>query len=614
MKDYQLYYNKKVIRNLIKKSENYDIVSFDVFDTLLTRVCEDFLYVLKLVDEKLRADGIIIDNFIRKRIDAQSVASARGLYKLHDIYMIMSDFFCLLESDCLQAEDYEVEVEVQICFPIHPMMNILKTLKKKGKTLICISDMHLSRDQMYRIFKSYGLSRFFNKEDMFISCDYGVTKGKGRLFKEVRKNFENGVRILHIGDQWIADYISAKSVHGYDAIKINRIVGNGFYKFTAAREYFDEISKWAYGNVGPVMYGFCKWIKKVADEQGIEDILFLTREGAFFYQIYSIVNNDDKRAKVMYSSRRSIADCSSDLSWKEFVRMIMISGKNICDVLRRFNFCDSEIDKIMEDNLWNKNDKVECLAGFESFLNKYRNKIDLCSKKNRSIFIKYFDSLIQGKNVAIVDIGWAGTSQNLLQKVVNESGKNYNIIGLYFGVLNEQEKDNKKKGYITDMNNRAYNHSLANAGFLLENIFLPNIGQTIGYDNYDEIVIPVMDDFLIMNNDIVKTIQRRIIEFIKNYKQKEEIVNLDENDSIQKMFHFLNYPTRHAAIKLGNIKWTDNGEIRYVAQPEMGGLRYVLDPKKMLLDLKACGWKSGFLRRTFVIPFDYFKVYSLSKF
>ena len=70
---------------LWKKIEQADVVSFDLFDTLITRKLYSYTDIFELVDLKLREKGIVIPDFPRLRLYAEKELSKGKTPGLEDL-------------------------------------------------------------------------------------------------------------------------------------------------------------------------------------------------------------------------------------------------------------------------------------------------------------------------------------------------------------------------------------------------------------------------------------------------------------------------------------------------------------------------------------------------
>ena len=220
----------------------------------------------------------------------------------------------------------------------------------------------------------------------------------------------------------------------------------------------------------------------------------------------------------------------------------------------------------------------------------------------------YIDQTAQTEKFALIDIGWQGTSQCMLAQMFPQ----YDILGLYYAVLNEKHPEYKKLGFINGLEKNFNNH-VANAGFLFENIFLPPIGQVKSYrENYEGNIEPNLADGVI-HNTTVEELQREVEDFVKDIR-KYPYISVPTEKCISEMYKTIDKPSKKMADALGDIRWTDDGKtIRYVARPTEDLRPAIFHIRKFLRELKGSGWRTGFLLRTFKIPCNYYYIVTLMR-
>ena len=185
-----------------KKIDAADVVSFDIFDTLLLRPVyqpRDMFYFLE-------KDNRVID-FRKKRVRAEEWArnhtdKENGEIDIFDIYHCLEEW-CGIDAEKSAIE--EMEAEKKYCFA-HPFVKkMYQYALDNHKTVIATSDMYIPKEYMKEILADNGYDNF---NDIFVSCDYEKSKYNGKLYGLVKKKY-SGKNILHIGDNRYSDIIVA---------------------------------------------------------------------------------------------------------------------------------------------------------------------------------------------------------------------------------------------------------------------------------------------------------------------------------------------------------------------------------------------------------------------
>ena len=283
------------VEKIISITEKYNIVTFDVFDTLIIR---DFMQPTNLFRVCYGFWGryirVISEIIARKK-------SKTGEVTLNDI-----------QKYCPFKLNKEIGLEIEICRPNPEMLELYKKLVDCGKKIYAISDMYLDKNTVSEILRKCGYDI-----PALVSCEYGKSKKNGELFiKFLEDNNYSADDVIHIGDNEISDIEGSKKA-GIHSILINRHSNKLAYtKCTKQNEEFaafinhginelsDSVEKIGYEIVGPIILGFCQWIHKKYLEEKFDCLFFLARDMQFTFDIYKDLYKEDK-IKYLYVSRKS---------------------------------------------------------------------------------------------------------------------------------------------------------------------------------------------------------------------------------------------------------------------------------------------------------------------
>ncbi len=178
----------------------YDIISFDIFDTLIRRPFESPTDIFPIVGEKLG-----IKNFKKIRIDAERTArkkklseSGHGEVNIYDIYDIISERTGI---DPQKGAETELLTEKEYCFADAYMSRVFGLLRENKKDIIIVSDMYIPHDKMEELLFSCGYGGY---KKLYVSCDNSCGKNTGELFKKIADEY-SGKSIVHVGDNYASD-------------------------------------------------------------------------------------------------------------------------------------------------------------------------------------------------------------------------------------------------------------------------------------------------------------------------------------------------------------------------------------------------------------------------
>ena len=408
---------------LVESLKEYDVVSFDVFDTLIFRPFAKPIDLFYLLEYKFKCF-----NFQELRPYAEGMSRAKTTkpnYEV-DIYDIYEE---LANYTPLKREDAEVEIELEkdVCYANPYMKKVYDLLKKNGKKVVVTSDMYLPPEVITAILAKNGYDEL---EKIYVSNEYGYNKASGKLFEFVIKDF--GKNIIHIGDNYDADVRGAEraGIKAYHYAQCNElgnvfrpatlispvssvykgIVNNYMYNGTnkmSAREDFGFIY------AGPIASGFCEWLNEFCENKKLDKILFLARDMHIFHEVY---NKHYKKFDNSYAaaSRFSLQELIVDSYPAEFfhhtIKARCDRGYTIKKALNEINL-DFLCDECKRFGL-NPNDLIVAnkIGKLEKMFISNRARIVEHFKDNEQAAKQYFKEKIgDAKRICLTDLGWRGS-------------------------------------------------------------------------------------------------------------------------------------------------------------------------------------------------------------
>lgn len=272
-----------------------DVITFDVFDTLIIRNVVKPIDVFDMVGGK---------TFRYARIAAEILS--RKLSKKEDI--TLDEIYRFLPS---KFKAKEIETEKEVCKENPQVYALYKELKAQGKRIYAISDMYLPKEVISDILKNCG----YKLDGLYVSSDIGLSKTTGNLFRYFLK--ENNLRpedVLHIGDNTISDFECAKQI-GTDAIHIEKHSNKLTYLKKNKDCYLkgfvnhilnnttDRFEQLGYEVLGPVLVSFCQWIHRKKVEFGIEKLFFMSRDMHIVFDAYKMMYPKENIAYIQISRK-----------------------------------------------------------------------------------------------------------------------------------------------------------------------------------------------------------------------------------------------------------------------------------------------------------------------
>lgn len=199
---------------IIKESRNIRYVSFDLFDTMVTRPFYEpsdlFVLLNKYYQKLYNSRGLFDFSTIRKSAEAdlrkrQSIQ--RPSYQeitIAEIYLAISETLRVAPSSLSTLMQKEMDLEESFCTPRKSIKELFELVKDLGLKLICITDTYLPREVIERILAKNGYSGF---SAIYVSSEERLTKETGDLFKRALRDLDCESReLIHIDDNWpVAD-------------------------------------------------------------------------------------------------------------------------------------------------------------------------------------------------------------------------------------------------------------------------------------------------------------------------------------------------------------------------------------------------------------------------
>lgn len=437
--------------DLQKEVDRHDNISFDIFDTLITRKVLYPENVFELISERI---GSLNFDYVAERIKAEKRLSIHTIPNIYEIYEEIKRKTSADEYTVKMLIESEIETEKKLLIRREVMVELLNYAILQKKKVYLISDMYLTKEIIKNILTGLKIDGY---ADILVSCDYGVDKSNGLYYryKEVVKEGS----YLHIGDSEVGDGICAMScdincflikspsdmLHisvGRSLIKhmqnktgmlemgmyASGIFNNPFslYK-SAGRLKINSTYDFGYLYVAPVITEFILWLIGRMQETHFDKILFISRDGYLIKALYDIAKKrlSDKNGGILPDSeyfltsrRLCIASTIEDEESIRYAVALSFDGTPVELLEKRF-FVKEEM-KI--DNELIYLDRTEyALTHKEAIYKK--------SKELRDNYLEYIKKLGIGidERIAIFDFVSTGTCQMCIEKLLGMK-----LTGMYY--------------------------------------------------------------------------------------------------------------------------------------------------------------------------------------
>lgn len=613
------------VASIINQIEKYDIVSFDIFDTLLKRNVKKPTDVFEYIEKKNNKTG-----FCEQRIAAEK----RARRKKNGVEVTLSDIYAEMPYD-FSSEELEAEGELLIANDW-----ILPVYKHalKSKRVIITSDMYLPEEFICQILEREGLGGY---EKLYLSSSVGKTKYSGELFELIIGELGKENRLIHIGDSYRSDFEVPKKL-GVDAVYIPTKIEKNTFKLKEVgieeniiNSFLNNTSpigkskyyRFGYEKFGMFLWGYSKWLHKSVKDSDIKDVYFFSRDGLIMKKAFDALYND-VQTHYLEVSRRSLR---VPILWMNYelphvINMIspskLVSLTSIFDGvgldINNYRFLIEKYDFTAETTF----DRKELLENknLNSLYSELGSDIETVSKKEYELLVKYIEQNHLSGKFAIVDIGWSGGMQRYLIETLNKLGIDASIKGYYIGVADYYKRNIEVvpyldlNGYLFDFlhDKNAKDKRSAFVG-LFETLFLEQGGSVKNYRVENENVTANRLPYEYLENGKptfeyrnVMDIQRGALDFITRFG------NMDLNVSADTLYEGLSEtglkPKKADIDMFADFRFFDEGETLYLAKPK-SVFYYIFHAGNLKRDFLSSRWKIGFMKRLFKISLPYEEMY-----
>ena len=601
---------------LKKMIDGCKVISFDIFDTLITRCCSNPEDIFKIVEKKLNLTGA---DFQKERVKAELIA--RQVKKSEEI--TLKEIYNHVETlDMYKkqlAMQLEIETECEYCKENPYMKEIFNYCLIHKKKVLITSDMYLPEEVIVRILTMVG---YIGYEKIFLSSSYGKKKSTGNLFKilisstNVDKN-----SILHIGDNWRADYMIPKLLglctYHYNRNHDEDCTYRTLKQFLESKEISnkDFYYKFGYKILGPAILGYATWLKRQLDECHISNVYFMAREGKFIKKAFDLISDGSYKEHYLYVSRRSLtvpalaklSSIDDFLAYRPMYSRVFVKtqieklGLVVSDFLK-YRWCKEDI---LNEEIGALEEKLKKEIVQDMFSEAKKQ-----GERELPFLIKYLKQEDMSGKFAVVDLGWNGSMQRALAQIFQDNGILVNMTGFFLAQRDEYYKNAKyisNYGYLFNYGKVSEKENLLlNSGTaLLEFLFSADHGSTSKYMDDHDSVIPVLETYEYQAVlPIIQTCQDAAIDFIRDYIKENIVVKGTEKAYFQPMYEVLKRPSDDIIKNFGDLNSSDMNETELLLAPSVS----FFPIKQFIRKFKEAGWKVGFLKRNLRISFA-FEVY-----
>ena len=454
------------------------ISSFDIFDTLLTRLVIEPTEIFKICGDRALQFGWInfsADTFREARSKAEQ--RSRLFYEsdevsLDEIYREVANTLEIEIETIDKLKNLELEIELEYLVAIPQAYQLIENARRSHPNILFLSDMYLPEAFLEEKLKQHG---FWQEGDrLYISSRSRKSKVKGDLFLQVLKDLHlSPQELTHTGNNWQSDVIKPRSL-GINSIYFNEANPNryelilqkyanttngitslwaGISRYTrltieTTTEKESIIRNIAASVAAPILTAYTIWILQQAKAKQLTRIYFLARDGEILLQIAKELAPKiypEVELRYLYVSRQALRmsgltkinaafwgwmfDDTDIFTIDSLVARMCLDRQTAQPIFERLGYpCDR----------WQKNLSVKARISLRVNLEKHEPLQELVLQiavQKREVLKAYLqqEKLLDGEAFGLVDVGWRGSLQLSLENAFEIFGTR-SPVGLYFAL------------------------------------------------------------------------------------------------------------------------------------------------------------------------------------
>ncbi len=545
-----------------------EVISFDIFDTLISRMTARPEDIFRIVGLKTGIRG-----FAKKRERAQTECS-RKAEQSGRAHCTFDEIYTYMKKD-ENVKRAEIDTEREFMTAMPTAFAAYEYALSHGKRIIAISDMYFGKAWLLPLLESCGYAEI---SEIYSSADIQKTKYRGDIYDYVRQ--KEGKKILHIGDN-LKDDIENACAHGFEAYHIPSGKTDEYLSLTlsisrgvSAVVKNGDIPHDLGASVGGLLY--CRLIlglRKIIDKYQPEKVFFLSRDG---YDLYGLMS-DELECEYLLTSRRALLLCGIEKIDDDAKRILppFTYGQTVGEILSYLDI-DIPLESVKKAGLDGFESLISTPDDMERFKKIYEYSSDVFLKKcaeERENFRKYIEKTgLLTKKALIFDCGWNGSSQYLLDRALKTIGYKGENRFVYAGILPTRKSLRQLNGkkYDTLLFDKcggvAYRR-LRRSIVLLELFFGAPHASVWKYAENGVLYEPGTND-LAFKTAVFDGISDFVAKALPLFENMS--LSLKPKDCLAEVFRLTEHPTVEEAVLIGDLENVDGfaakkGKKKYIA-------------------------------------------------
>lgn len=457
----------EIIRVLERASGRVELVSFDVFDTLLAR------RVAPPEQTKVPAARELVRLLARRGVEVSlaEVLAARAAAERElraAAARAGGDGECRIRALCRawverfhqggeiaawakRLHQTEMAGELAVARPVPGMIEAVRKARALGKRVIFISDMYLGEEDVRRLLDAQGYKGLFDAG--YVSSEHGLAKGTGRLFEKVRR--EQNVpysRWLHVGDHFFSDWLWPRR----KGILAHRFVEPGNRRRARRLKRLQRLARvspdrrgaaWfelcraggspaaaddlryaiGFGVLGPLFVNFVHQLLERVVAHDIRLVLFPAREGFVLQRLFEalreqVIPGHPARGEYVFLTRKATYLASiRELGRREIEMGLGTRRPTLRGLLARFSLDEEQFEPFARECGLSLDEPIHephAHPRFQRFVGHAAvgEQVQAQAAARRALVRDYLAQVgfWKAERAALVDVGWHGTTQDAL--------------------------------------------------------------------------------------------------------------------------------------------------------------------------------------------------------
>ena len=269
----------------------------------------------------------------------------------------------------------------------------------------------------------------------------------------------------------------------------------------------------AAGVMGPTLVGYVLWILRRTLQLGLERLYFISRDGQVLLEIAHVLADrlglEACELRYLYGSRQAwLLPALREIGAAERAWILAPTGfLSVESLLARVGIEPAEAHALLSgvglgaESEWRRSlsaaelESIAVLLDDESFQRMIREKAEAA----RADLVPYLrqERLLDGARTGVVDLGWRGSLQDSLTRLINDAGGTAPH-GFYFGLRESpyaRGADGPREAYFFD-EPREQGFWLLGGRliYLLEAFCSADHGRVVGYEECRGVMVPRFDE------------------------------------------------------------------------------------------------------------------------